>query len=267
MLYRAMNAAATGMEANIFNLDVIANNLANAGTTAFKTSRVNFEDLYYQYYKIPGAQTGSTLTPIGTAAGLGTRVSGTQQNFTQGPLVQTGRRLDVAISGDGFIPLQDPITNQVVYTRYGQFTLDANGSMVIASANVGRPLTNPITIPPDATQIGISADGIVSVITPSSSNSTQVGQIQLARFQNPEGLLQLGDNLYQQSNASGNAIQGTPGQLGLGTLSQTYIEGSNTEPTTELVNLIKTQRNVELNSQVIQASDQLLQVITNLRRV
>jgi len=265
MIYRALYSAASGMQAYLFNLDVIANNMANTGTTAYKRSRTNFEDVYYQNYKLPGAlDTLGFRTPLGTALGLGVMVSATQQDFSQGNLMQTGRRLDVAIQGNGFMQVQD--TNGILYTRNGQFAVNDNGDLVVGSANRGRRIDPPITIPNDTTEISISPEGIVSVMQPGSTNMSQVGQLLLTRFINPEGLLQEGESLYSMTDASGPPIQGQAGQLGLGVFQQNYLELSNAEPVTELVDLIKTQRNVELNSQVVQASDQLLQLVSNLRR-
>lgn len=265
MLYRSLHTAASGMDASIFNLDVIANNLANSGTTSYKRSRSNFQDIFYQYYKLPGQQDSlGNRTGVGMASGLGTRVVATQMNFEQGSLLDTGRRLDIAIVGDGFLQLQD--ANQPLYTRNGTFTVNENGDLVVASADMGRRLDPPITIPNDTIEMSISPEGIVSVLQPGSPNLTQVGQIQLVRFINPEGLMQKGDTLYAQSDASGTPIQANPGQQGLGTIRQGYLEMSNSEPVEELVELIKTQRNVELNSQVVQAADQLLQLVANLRR-
>lgn len=268
MLVRAMNTAATGMAANIFNLDVIANNLANASTTGFKRSRTNFEDLYYQTYKVPGApDANSQRTAIGTQVGLGTRVSGTQLNFEQGSLLDTGRQLDLAIVGDGFFIVSDiNAPGGLLYTRNGQFARNADGQLVIASADRGRVLNPPITIPPDTININVSSDGQVAVTQPSSATPTIVGTIQLARFLNNEGLLQQGDSFYSPTDASAVALPGQPGQLGLGTIRQNFLEASNTEPVKELVDLIKTQRHVELNSQVVQATDQLMQLVANLRR-
>jgi flagellar basal-body rod protein FlgG len=268
MLYRAMNTGATGMAANIFNLDIIANNLANAGTTGFKRSRSNFEDVYYQYYKLPGSQdTNGQISPIGTAAGIGVRVAGTQQDFTQGSILQTGQPLDLAIVGDGFFIVQDTLApGGFLYTRNGQFTRNAQGQIVIASADRGRLLDPPITIPIDATDINISSDGVVTYITPASATPVLAGNIQLAKFINNQGLYQYGDSFFLPTDASQVATPGTPGTQGLGTLLQSALEASNTEPVKELVELIKTQRNVELNSQVVQACDQLLQLVANLRR-
>lgn len=269
MLYRAMNSAASGMSAHIFNLDVIANNMANSSTTGFKRSRTNFEDLFYQYYKLPGSQDNSTgvRTPIGTAVGLGTRVAGTQQDFTQGSLITSDKPLDLAILGDGFFVVQDTTApGGFLYTRNGQITRNETGQLIIASANRGRLIDPAITIPQDATYINVSADGTVSYLAPGSTTATQAGSIQIAKFFNNEGLLQYGDSYYLPTDASGPFTTATPGTLGLGTIQQNALEASNTEPVKELVDLIKTQRNVELNSQVVQATDQLLQLVSNLRR-
>ena len=268
MLYRALNTGASGMTANIFNLDVIANNLANAGTVGFKRSRCNFEDLYYQYYKMPGVQDSQgQYIPIGIAAGIGTRVAGTEQDFTQGSVVMTGKPLDVAILGDGFFIVQDTLApNGFLYTRNGQFTQSATGQLMIASADRGRFLDPPINIPQNATDITITQDGYVNYMQPGSTQPTQAGIIQLAKFFNNEGLVQYGESFYMPSPSSGVPTPAQPSTLGLGMLQQNSLEQSNTEPVKELVDLIKTQRNVELNSQVVQACDQLLQLTSNLRR-
>lgn len=265
MSQQALSAAATGMEAFQFNLDVIANNLANSGTTAFKRSRVDFEDLFYQHLKLPGAQdTQGKRTPVGISVGLGTRVAGTAQDFTEGQLKQTGQKLDVAIAGDGFFQIQDG--SQILYARSGAFSVNADGELVMQSADRGRLLEPAITIPQDATEIVIASDGTVSVRQPLTPDLTQVGQIQTARFVNPQGLLQRGENLYEATGASGQPLLGNPDSEGRGPVRQGFLEISNVEPVRELVDLIKTQRNFELNSQVVQAADQTLQLIANLRR-
>lgn len=262
---RALSTAATGMEAFQFNLDNIANNLANAGTTAFKKTRVNFEDLYYQHLRLPGAQDlqGQT-TPTGVAIGLGTRVASTGVDHRQGSLTETGGQLDLAIAGDGLFQVQDG--DQTLYTRSGAFSINADGQVVLTSADRGRLLEPPMTIPQDATEISISSDGIVSVLTPGATTLQEVGQLELARFVNPQGLIQKGENLYAESNASGPPLIGSPGTEGRGAIRQGFLESSNVEPVRELVNLIKTQRHVELNSQVVQAADQTLQLLASLRR-
>ena len=253
------------MDAMQFRLDVIANNLANAQTTAFKRSRVNFEDLYYQYFKIPGMidQFGRP-TSQGTDGGTGVRVQSTELDMIQGSLLSTGDQLDLAIAGDGFFQVNDG--NRFLYTRAGNFSVNANGQIVVASADIGRPLEPAITIPQDTLQITISADGIVSVLQAGQTQLNQIGQIQLARFINPQGLMQMGQNLYSQTVGSGNPLIGIPGQDGLGTLRQNFLEASNVEPVRELVDLITTQRTFELNSQAIQVADQSWQLVNNLRR-
>lgn len=253
------------MDAMQFRLDVIANNLANAQTTAYKRSRVNFEDLYYQYYKIPGMidQLGRP-TAVGTDVGTGVRVQSTELDMQQGSLLSTGKQLDLAIVGDGFFQVNDG--SQFLYTRAGNFSVNANGEIVLASADRGRPLEPAITIPQDTLQITISSDGIVSVLQQGQTQLNQIGQIQLARFINPQGLLQMGQNLYAQTTGSGNPLTSTPGQNALGTIRQNFLEASNVEPVRELVDMITTQRTFELNSQAIQVADQSWQLVNNLRR-
>jgi flagellar basal-body rod protein FlgG len=267
MTIRALYTGTSGMQVQEASLDTIANNIANASTTAYKRTRCNFEDLFYQYDKLPGTVDSNGMpTPIGIEYGLGARVSGTEVDQTQGTFIQTGGQLDMAISGQGFFQVQDPQTGQTLYTRAGNFSINANGQVVLASADLGRPLQPPITIPPGATQITISGDGVVSVLEPPNTNPTNIGNIQTVTFINPQGLIQLGQNLYELSNSSGTPQSGTPGQEARGLLQQGYLEASNVDATSELVNLINTQRTYELNSQVVQASDQILQLLTNLRR-
>jgi len=265
MSVRALHSAASGMDANSFKLDTIANNLANAGTTAFKRSRANFEDLFYEQIKLPGTQdVNGQLTPIGIAVGLGTRVAGTQVDFRQGGLIETGAQLDLAIVGDGFFQLNDG--SRTVYTRSGTFTINADGQLVLASADQGRLLEPPITISQNAEEVTVNGDGFVFVKEAGTDQLTQAGQIQLARFVNSQGLIQEANNIFAESDASGSPLQGVPGEDGRGTISQGFLESSNVEPVRELVELIKTQRNFELNSQAVQAADQTLQLIANLRR-
>lgn len=266
MSYQALHSSASGMEAHLFQLDTIANNLANAGTTAFKRSRVNFEDLFYDHLKVPGTQDASgQTTAVGISVGFGTRVQSTELDFRPGSQEQTGGDLDLSIRGEGFFQVNDG--TGIFYTRAGNFAKNADGNLVLGSADRGRLLEPLINIPNDATEISINSEGLVSVLIPGQPNATVVGQIQTARFVNPQGLLQMGENLYAETDASGPALIGNPADAtGLGPLSQGWLESSNTEPVTELVDLIKTQRNVELNSQALQAGDQLLQLLVNLRR-
>ncbi len=265
MSIRAIHTAGTGMQGYLFNLDVVANNLANAGTTAFKRSRTNFEDLFYEHIKLPGAQDNQgALTPTGVAVGFGSRVQSTEVDHGEGSLLQTGSNLDIAIVGDGFFQVQDGA--EILYTRAGNFTLNADGEIVTTSADRGRLLEPAITIPQDATQIVISSQGVVSVMQPGATTLTEVGQIQLSRFINSQGLIQRGENLYAASDASGAAQTGNPDSDGRGSLRQGFLESSNVQPVRELVDLIQTQRNFELSSQSVQAADQMLQLLNNLRR-
>jgi flagellar basal-body rod protein FlgG len=266
MTIQALYSAATGMMSMETKLDVISNNLANMETTAFKRGRANFEDLFYRHEKFPGAEDDAgQYTPTGISVGLGSRVESVQTEFKQGSFEQTGRTLDVAIEGRGFFQVVDP-TGDIYYTRAGNFSINANGNLVVGSASTGRLLEPPIVIPEDTTAISIGADGKVSVQQPNNTTLTPVGDIELAVFINPEGLLKLGENLYSQTDASGPPTTGTPGQQGIGVLRQTMLEASNVEPVQELIDLITTQRAFELNSQCVQAGDQIMQVVANMRR-
>lgn len=267
MSVQTLYTAATGMDAMQTKLDVIANNLANINTTAFKKDRANFEDLVYRTESYPGMlDAGQQPTPVGTQIGLGTRVQSTQKDFGQGALQETGRQLDVAIEGAGFLEVFDPLSQSAMYTRSGNLDVNAEGTLVIGSAQTGRILQPETTIPPDATAIVIGANGEVSVRQPGVDELTQVGQLQMSSFINPDGLLKVGENLYQPTDASSTALPGTPGADGLGILRQGSLESSNVEPVGELIDLITTQRGFELNSQAVQAGDQMMQLISNLRR-
>lgn len=266
MSVQTLYTAATGMQSLETKLDVISNNLANVNTTAFKKDRANFEDLFYRERVLPGAlDNAGQPTAVGTQIGLGVRVSSTQTDYSQGSFQLTNKPLDVAIVGQGFFQVTDP-SGAVLFTRSGNFSVNANNQLVVGSAATGRLLEPAISIPQDATGILIGSDGKVFVQQPGSTQNQQVGQMQLALFVNPEGLIKLGENMYQQTDASNAPITGNPGQQGLGTLKQSALEASNVEPVQELIDLITTQRAFELNSQCIQAGDQILQLISNLRR-
>lgn len=264
---QSLYTAATGMDAMQFKLDTIANNLANINTTAFKKDRANFEDLLYRNQTMPGMlDSNGTATPTGTQVGLGTRVQSTTKDFRQGSMQQTGRELDIAIEGPGFLQVLDPQTGGTLYTRSGNLDRNANGDLVIGSAQTGRVVTPTVNIPQDAIAIEIGATGQVLVRLAGQTELTQLTQLQLATFINPDGLLKVGENLYQATDASSSALQSNPGQNGLGVIRQRNLEASNVEPVTELIDLITTQRGFELNSQAVQAGDQILQQINNLRR-
>ncbi|MDE2585997.1 MAG: flagellar basal-body rod protein FlgG [Betaproteobacteria bacterium] len=260
-MIRSLWIARTGMDAQQMQMDVIANNLANTSTTGFKRSRAVFEDLLYQTLRQPGAQSSQqTQIPAGLQLGTGVQPVSTERIHTQGNLQQTGNALDVAINGAGFFQILMP-DGTTSYTRDGSFHKDNQGQMVTAS---GYPLQPSITIPPNALSVTIGTDGIVSVTQPGSPNAVQIGSIQLASFINPAGLQSTGDNLYQETAASGTPTPNTPGTNGLGVLSQNYVETSNVNVAEELVSMIQTQRAYELNSKVITTSDQMLARLTQM---
>jgi flagellar basal-body rod protein FlgG len=267
MTIQSLYTAATGMQAMETKLDVVANNLANINTTAFKRDRANFEDLFYRHLAYPGVRDNNDQpTAVGTQVGLGVRIMSTQTDQRQGSIQQTGRELDLAIEGRGYLPVLDPQSQQQMYTRAGNLDVNANGQLVVGSAQTGRLLDPPIQIPPDALAIVINSNGQVLVRQPQNPELQQQGQIELAQFVNPDGLLKLGENMYQQTDASGPSVIAQPGVDGLGVLRQGSLEASNVEPVHELIDLITTQRAFELNSQAIQAGDQVLQQLANLRR-
>ena len=268
MAITALNSAATGLRAMSTRIDVIANNLANSDTTAFKSSRVNFEDLMYLTLKEPGATNDAgDVAPAGSFVGLGVKISNTQISLEQGSMESTNRALDVAIEGPGFfaVKVMDSIGEGVAYTRNGNFFVNSEGELVVGMGD-GYKLVPPITLPPDATAINISRTGIIEYVRPGQIGKQTAGQIQLTTFVNPNGLKILGGSLYTETPSTGKPINANPGTDGAGTLLQNFLEGSNVDPVKELVTLIKTQRSFELNSQTIQSADQALQTIGNLRR-
>lgn len=265
MSVQTLYTAATGMQALETKLDVIANNMANINTTAFKKDRANFEDLFYRQYRLPGAlDADGNRTSTGIEVGLGTRVSSTQTNHGQGAMQITNNPLDLAIEGDGFFKVTTG--NGSFYTRAGDFGVNAEGQLVMGSATQGWVLDPNINIPPEAVDVVIAANGEVSYRTSDQPNLTVAGQMNITTFINPDGLLKLGDNLYQETDASGTPTEGIPGDPGIGNVRQGSLEASNVEPVQELIDLITTQRAFELNSQVVQAGDQIMQVAANLRR-
>jgi flagellar basal-body rod protein FlgG len=250
-------------------LDVIANNLANVNTQGFKRSRVNFEDLLYQEKKLPGVENGlGDATPTGLYVGLGTKVSGTQLEFEQGAFIETEKDLDLAVDGEGFFRVEvvDGVSEEgVAYTRAGNFTVNADGEVVLANDR-GWRLSPGITVPEGTVGIEVSPEGVVSAQVGDATELQEIGTIQLAAFLNPQGLKQAGGNLFVESEASGPPLVGDPETEGLGSVQQGFLEASNVNPTRELVELIQTQRAFEINSQVIRAADETLRTIGQLRR-
>lgn len=267
MSLQALNTGATGMIAQSQNLDVISNNLANASTDGFKSSRANFEDLLYKVVKIPGAgNQGDDQTPSpGVQFGVGTRVSATQLNLAPGNIRATGRSLDVAINGIGFLRTLD-LQGNSLYTRSGNLTLNSNGQIVMATATQGYIVQPPVTIPDDALSISIDTQGQVAITQQGNNVPQIVGQFDAVRFQNPEGLQQIGENLFQETGASGPPILGQFEQDNFGQLNQGFLESSNVEPVDQLIQLITSQRVFEINSQVIQTANQNLQTVGTLRQ-
>lgn len=264
----ALHSASTGLSALSTSLDVVANNLANANTDGFKASRVNFQDLLYIERAQPGVENANgDRRPTGLYVGLGVKVSGTQVDFGQGAPNPTDRPLDIMIDGEGFFQVEvgSDIGQGLAYTRAGNFAVNETGQIVLASSG-GRPLLPTITIPDGATNITITEDGRVNVTLPGQNEPEEIGVIELATFINPAGLKQIGENLYLPSAASGTAELGEPNENGRGSILQGMLESSNVDPVKELVNLIRTQRAFEMNSQSIQAADEALQTIGRLRR-
>lgn len=258
---RSLWTATTGMSAQTLNIDVISNNLANVSTTGFKRSRADFQDLLYQIMEVPGSPTSDeTESPTGIQVGLGVKTAGITKNFTTGDIIQTENELDVAIEGDGFFQVDMPNGN-TGYTRAGTFRLDGDGRIVTSD---GYPLQPEINIPEDATEVTISESGVVSALLGDETESTELGNIDLANFVNPAGLLAVGRNLFRETESSGAAALGTPGEDGFGTLLQGYYENSNVNLVEELAHLITSQRAYEINSRVVSTSDEMMQTVTNL---
>jgi flagellar basal-body rod protein FlgG len=260
----ALRAAATGMMAQQTRSEVIANNLANVNTTAFKRSRAHFEDLLYQTVQgstVVGAPDANSLPAI--QVGRGTHLAGVERAHEQGPLEQTQRQLDLAIEGDGFFQVQLP-NGQVGYTRDGSFGLSDTGTIVTSE---GYTLIPGVKIPEDATEISISATGVVSATRGADkSASTEIGRIELARFMNPTGLLAQGQNIYTETSASGAAVVGYPSEDGMGRLLQGSLEGSNVEIVQEMVDMITSMRAYEINSKAIKNADEMMQVANGMIR-
>jgi flagellar basal-body rod protein FlgG len=251
------------MQAQQLNIDTIAHNLANVNTTGFKQRRTQFQDLLYQNERNAGtANTSSTDIPVGLQVGLGTKPIATEMIFTQGDYSATDNPLDIVIEGQGFFQIRQP-NGQLAYTRAGNFQVNRDGSMVTSDGNLLDP---QITIPQDQTGISIGADGTVSVIQAGQTQPQQVGKIEIALFQNPAGLDSIGKNLFTPTQASGDAISGTPGENGLGTLLSGFQEQSNVSVVEEMVNMIVSQRAYEANSKVIRAADDMLSQANNVVR-
>ncbi|WP_413289978.1 flagellar basal-body rod protein FlgG [Bdellovibrio sp. HCB337] len=261
-MLKSLNTAATGMAAQQTNMDVIANNIANVSTAGFKKSRAEFEDLVYQTQKEPGTATGmNSYSPQGVQTGLGVRTAGVQKDFAMGNALVTKNPLDLQIEGSGFFQVLTP-DGQVGYTRDGAFKKDANGRVVDKNGNLLQP---EIVVPPNVAGLEVAASGEVRVIQGLNDAPQTIGQIDLVNFVNPAGLKAMGKNIFTQTPSSGQPQTARPGLNGTGYLSQGQLESSNVNIVDEMVNMITAQRAYETNSKVIQASDQMLQSINNMR--
>jgi flagellar basal-body rod protein FlgG len=250
------------MEAQQTKLDVTAHNIANVSTAGYKKSRAEFADLMYQTMQPAGAATGATTNaPTGTEVGLGTRIASTARSYSEGELSQTGNALDVAIQGQGFFQVTMP-DGTIAYTRNGAFQLDAEGKLV---THDGYALAGDLQIPPDAQQVTIAADGTVTATMADSPDPVAIGQVQLAMFANPAGLSPMGDTLFKATVASGQPIEGPPGQGGAGSLLQGSLEMSNVNVVQEMVDLIAGQRAYEINTRVVKAADDMLGQTAQMR--
>jgi flagellar basal-body rod protein FlgG len=254
----ALWSAKTGLDAQNTQMAIIANNLANANTTGFKSDRAAFQDLMYQNVRQVGAQsTQNTQYSTGLTLGTGVRIVATQKNYAQGSVTQTNGALDLSVSGRGFFQITMP-DGTLAYTRDGSLTMDNQGNVVTAS---GYPLSPALTVPAGTQSVTVGADGVVTAVS-AANKTTQIGQVQLADFVNEEGLSPQGNNLLIESAASGAPQTGTPGTNGLGTIQQGSLETSNVNTVTELVNMIECQRAYEMNSKAISTTDQMLQYLT-----
>ena len=260
-MLRALSTAATGMISQQNYLDVISNNIANVNTTGYKKTRVEFQDMLSQAVKTPGAMINQgTFQPVGIEYGLGVKTAATTRVFSQGTAVSTDRNLDVSIQGEGFFQVMKT-DGTLAYTRDGSLKLDSMGQLCTTDGLLIQPQT---TIPQDAKEIDITEDGNISVTVGQDTTQTIVGTLQLVRFQNPSGLLAIGHNMYVETAASGNPIQDTPGQNGMGTVQQGFLEGSNVQIVEELIGLIKAERAFESNSKIISTSSDILKLTNNI---
>ncbi len=261
-MIRSLWTAATGMQVQQFDQDVVANNLANLNTVGFKKSRANFQDLMYQLYVTAGAQTAAgTQIPTGMEVGMGSRPVGTQKIFTQGDYTYTGNQFDWAIEGDGFFQIDDG-TGNTVYTRAGNFRVNKDGIVVNSD---GLKLTPSITVDAKTVSFTVERDGTWTALD-NTGTVLATGRLELAQFINPSGLSSLGRNLYGKTDGSGDAITGYPATDSRGTVTQFSLEQSNVSAIEEMVKMITGQRAYEINSKAIQTADSMLSIINNLKR-
>lgn len=257
---RALAIAATGMNAQQLNVEVIANNIANINTTSFKRARAEFTDLLYQTERPAGTPNRGNQTPIpeGAQLGLGVRTAAIRNLHIQGALTSTGNSLDLAINGRGWFQIEGA-NGDTFYTRAGAFNKNADGQLVTMDGNIVQP---QITIPTDTTEVIINETGEVFARISNQTDLQSLGQLTLANFANDAGLEALGSNLYRETPASGTPTVGIPGDPSFGTVQQGYLELSNVDPVKEITELITAQRSYEMNSKVIQAVDEMYSTIS-----
>ncbi len=260
---KALYIASTGMGAQERNVEIISNNIANMRTTGFKRQRAEFQDLLYQSYRKAGSQTSDqgTVVPVGIEIGSGVRTAATPRVMSQGSVTPTEKDLDLAVRGEGFFVVQMP-DGRTAYTRDGSFERDADGQLVNVN---GYQIQPGITIPDGATQVSISADGMVQAYLGTDPAPTQLGQLQLARFVNKAGLEAAGDNLFVETASSGPAQLGLPNSDGTGNVMQGYLESANVNAVTEIADLIAAQRAYEMNARVVSGADEMLQATAQMR--
>ncbi len=260
---RSLAIAATGMNAQQLNVDVIANNIANINTTSYKRARGEFTDLLYQVERAAGVPNrgGQDTVPEGARVGLGVRTAAVRYLHIQGALAQTGNKLDVALNGRGFFQVQGG-DGEPLYTRAGSFNKNENGEIVTVDGNVVQPA---MVVPTDATEVVINETGQVFVRIGNQATLTEIGQFTIANFINEAGLDPIGGNLYRESTSSGTANLGVGGDVGFATLHQGYLESSNVDPVKEITELIQAQRHYEMNSKVIQTADSMYGTMTSIR--
>ncbi|MCA1489372.1 flagellar basal-body rod protein FlgG [Sinorhizobium alkalisoli] len=261
---KALSIAATGMNAQQLNLEVIANNIANINTTGYKRARAEFSDLLYQTERAQGVpnRSNQAIVPEGAIVGLGVQTSAVRNLHIQGSLVNTGNNYDLALVGRGWFQIETP-DGETVYTRSGAFNTNATGQLVTID---GYTVVPGITVPQDASEIVFTSSGQVMVRIGNDTELQEIGQLTIANFVNEAGLEPMGENLFRQTPASGEAIVGTPADPGYAQIKQNYLESSNVDAVKEITDLISAQRAYEMNSKIIQAADEMAATVSkNLR--
>ncbi|CUX21607.1 MULTISPECIES: flagellar basal-body rod protein FlgG [Agrobacterium] len=257
---RALAIAATGMDAQQTNLEVIANNIANINTTGYKRARAEFTDLLYQTERMQGVpnRANQAIVPEGANIGLGVQTSAVRNIHTQGNLIETGNKLDVAIIGQGWFQIE-AADGSTLYSRAGAFNKNADGNLVTVD---GYNVIPNINIPTDAQDITVTRTGQVTARIGNAAEFTELGQLTIANFANEAGLKPLGDNLFAQTPASGDAVIGVPDDPSYGYIKQSYLEGSNVDAVKEITDLITAQRAYEMNSKVITTADEMASIVS-----